>query len=348
MTATSAASRLDDSLLEAVEARSLWGVRSALEGGADPNARKSVTLTMTLNNGETRHDTRQAESVLALAIEQGLVEIVQAILEKGGNPHLPISWPIANWIVWDVKWRAETWDQDRWRDHDHHRVQFPDALSFALAAGPTDMNPSGARVKMVNPKRHEHTSRFVILEPRREVVATVLRGGAIVSPSALTLALNLAQGVGCWDDDVRPEPEFLHMLQDHMGRTSVSVSASEPRSPTSPTSPTLSRGSAPAAEDPSVISFIAHTLSERLRISEVDAEVEEESLTFAKIKGQEVARVLHTGTSTSTGGGSPQRGHDSEAKIESLKRDLEEERAHMKALEEELRALRMAMGKSAT
>lgn len=69
----------NDRLIDAIEARRTDLVRSALQSGADPNTRKSVTLRV----GAERSDTTMGESALALAVLYMEEDMVRELLDRG-------------------------------------------------------------------------------------------------------------------------------------------------------------------------------------------------------------------------------------------------------------------------
>ncbi|KAJ3334491.1 hypothetical protein HDU93_007869, partial [Gonapodya sp. JEL0774] len=76
----------DAELISAVEASSLILVRKALAEGADPNARKSVTLTRKLKDSEgTKTETILAESAIAIAVIRASPEIVTVLVQAGAD-----------------------------------------------------------------------------------------------------------------------------------------------------------------------------------------------------------------------------------------------------------------------
>ncbi|KAJ3339829.1 hypothetical protein HDU93_007714 [Gonapodya sp. JEL0774] len=68
-------------LIRAIEASDLSAVKTALNDGADVNARKKVTLSVMVD-GEVRKDTSEVESVLALAVMHENLDIVKEILDS--------------------------------------------------------------------------------------------------------------------------------------------------------------------------------------------------------------------------------------------------------------------------
>ncbi|KXS16014.1 hypothetical protein M427DRAFT_307558 [Gonapodya prolifera JEL478] len=87
--ATESSSQKD--LIRCIECEDIGGVADALARGANPNTRKKVVLTCKVSTGifksETRTDTIQAESALALAVRGGNLEIAELLLSAGVDPN---------------------------------------------------------------------------------------------------------------------------------------------------------------------------------------------------------------------------------------------------------------------
>ncbi|KAJ3301793.1 hypothetical protein HDU93_006799, partial [Gonapodya sp. JEL0774] len=123
-------------LFKAVESSNLAEVRTALAAGADPNARKKVSISCFVFEGSKwstslfsktptekpvgsytmLNATTHGESALAMAIMQGNVELVRLLLDNGADPTLPIEWKIIRgrnvWTqsVWQNVIQRGTWD----------------------------------------------------------------------------------------------------------------------------------------------------------------------------------------------------------------------------------------------
>ncbi|KXS13902.1 hypothetical protein M427DRAFT_359489 [Gonapodya prolifera JEL478] len=169
-----------NSLIEAIEAGDLDLVCGILASGADPNARKTVTITCTvwqsikhgswgradvgMGNFESRVDSRQCESALALAIHSKNLAIVQALIRYGADMHAPIEWALPGFY--------EIWDEKAWFRRWRFVYSFPDALSLAAGVkntvaargGPSlvgnspefpsvRVNCKGGNVSLVNPSK---------------------------------------------------------------------------------------------------------------------------------------------------------------------------------------------------
>ncbi|KAJ3337565.1 hypothetical protein HDU93_000856 [Gonapodya sp. JEL0774] len=171
-------------LIQGTEEQSLRLMQLAIKDGADPQARKRVTLQVKLGMFGRKKEVIWAESALAIAIREGKPDLVGFLLEAGADPNLPIDWKISHA---SPSWREEDWDR-RWS----HNPSFPSALDLALFSGTLPFNPHGSRVSLISPERDIDTHMEVTLQPSLEVVATLLKHGAAVLDSSLDAAHKFA------------------------------------------------------------------------------------------------------------------------------------------------------------
>ncbi|KAJ3342755.1 hypothetical protein HDU93_001327, partial [Gonapodya sp. JEL0774] len=112
-------------LIDAVEAKNVELVKKLLASGADANFRKKVTLTRNVDRG-SKTDTVECESLLALAIIFGSVDITTALLEAGADPRQEIKWNIPYT-------ESDNWTLDKWKNRWCPILQWPSALALALS-----------------------------------------------------------------------------------------------------------------------------------------------------------------------------------------------------------------------
>ncbi|KAJ3338764.1 hypothetical protein HDU93_009077 [Gonapodya sp. JEL0774] len=211
----------DRALIDAIETSNLTLVKKALAEGADPNARKKITLVCDVRSGrrplgkvkvrtsllrgevyeerfentyETRTDTVPGESVLALAIFTGHLDIIAALIEMGASVNAPIEWPNANTVP---AWSPDRWNDTRWvrtyrAESALHlavgraiRVLDYDGTASAwntlAEKGKLRVNKMGGEVRLVNPESWEQAYRELDMLPRLKVIALLLRHGAKVT-----------------------------------------------------------------------------------------------------------------------------------------------------------------------
>ncbi|KXS11825.1 hypothetical protein M427DRAFT_60264, partial [Gonapodya prolifera JEL478] len=181
-------------LIEAVEQGDVLRAQVLLDGGANPEACKVVTLKAKLKNNLVT-DTVQAESVLALAIIHGNDRIVAALAEKGANVNASIFWKTSRYSI-ERTWKQRTWDTEHWM----WSYQFRNALCLALGRagrmfkwdrrttmdapineGKLGINKHGASVILDSPQMpndvrvwHQHTTSPAVID-------ALLSGGAEVT-----------------------------------------------------------------------------------------------------------------------------------------------------------------------
>ncbi|KAJ3329811.1 hypothetical protein HDU93_000778, partial [Gonapodya sp. JEL0774] len=188
----------DRALIDAVENSDIEGVNKALRDGADPNARKRVTLTCDTKAGRLT-DTISAESAIVRAVVTGRADVVEALLVAGAV----VNGGALEWVLppWTGNWQGQSkdwWDSYRW----YYKIAFPSVLSFALGRGgkstenyanfsswnqsDTDkgiirLNKRGGDVILQNPKDENQAFEKITLEPRPEVIAVLLKHGAAIT-----------------------------------------------------------------------------------------------------------------------------------------------------------------------
>ncbi|KXS09121.1 hypothetical protein M427DRAFT_141369 [Gonapodya prolifera JEL478] len=184
-------SEVDVRLVDGVEQGRIDVVRAALAQGGHPDARKSVTVVARLSDADWEEvsDTRWMESALGLAVRDGRADLVEALLEGGADPNLPIVFCLPNWFPKpnDPRpWNRVTWDL-RWAPDTHRR--FGSALELALTSGRLRFNLSGGSVVVRNPEESWDSVRVLIpLKPSVDVVQTLLKRGAKITEEAISTA----------------------------------------------------------------------------------------------------------------------------------------------------------------
>ncbi|KAJ3335737.1 hypothetical protein HDU93_004583 [Gonapodya sp. JEL0774] len=181
-------STANERLIEAAEENDLEGVRKALADGADPNARKSVTLKVNLSDGQKVEDTLAMESALCLAIRNGAadqraVEVVETLLNAGANPNAVVEWKASNFFD---KWTPKEWfGKFRWLT----TYRFPSALEFALTtAHGKPFNEKGGHVVLDNPADKDVRRDEFPLKPNMDIILLLLRHGGKITNTALQAA----------------------------------------------------------------------------------------------------------------------------------------------------------------
>ncbi|KXS16012.1 hypothetical protein M427DRAFT_307568 [Gonapodya prolifera JEL478] len=195
--------RADAQLIRACESGDMDGVASSLKLGASPDARKTVSIRITrrrapagvlrrtfsikgsfINSEEgVRVVSTTGESALALAIRDGRVDIVHALLNAGAQTNRPIEWQIARTMpLEDVD--PQTWATSAWNSSLHYE----NALSFACQKGVKFFNPPGAEVELLNPSDLAEVCQQFVLRPRVDVIELLLTHGAKVSAVDLDVA----------------------------------------------------------------------------------------------------------------------------------------------------------------
>ncbi|KAJ3335333.1 hypothetical protein HDU93_005786, partial [Gonapodya sp. JEL0774] len=182
----------DIQLIEAVENGQAQRVRQLLADGANPNTRKRVTLTCSIE-GETKTDTVECESALTLAIIHANEDIVKALLEGGADANLACEWKVADW---GSSWNADRWNRTRW----YWTFSFPSALTLAMARGgkwtwwdgrtedspypnnKLSINHKGGHIQLKDPAvLQDARIRFFTVRPSLPIVKLLLSHGAAVA-----------------------------------------------------------------------------------------------------------------------------------------------------------------------
>ncbi|KAJ3322340.1 hypothetical protein HDU93_003120, partial [Gonapodya sp. JEL0774] len=211
----------DVQLIDAAEGGDAAHVRRLLADGANPNARKKVTLTVTKSGHLfARSETVLGESALALAVIYGHEDVVRALL-SGGADHPATStceWRISNHCS---PWTSDDWSKHRWIG----TYSFPSTLSLALGGpgtltwwnggvgdatssdGGLYINLKGGLVELEDPKTRSDTCIWARIRPSLAIVQLLLDHGAIVSDIE-------------WDAARRhPDPLFSVALQPYYTET---------------------------------------------------------------------------------------------------------------------------------
>ncbi|KAJ3337772.1 hypothetical protein HDU93_000500 [Gonapodya sp. JEL0774] len=240
----------DIELIEAVENGQAPRVRQLLAEGANPNARKQVTLACTIGH-DTKTDTTECESALTLGIRHANEEIVKALLEGGADANGVCEWKIASWFS---SWDSDAWSRRRWRQ----RYLFPSALTLAVVRGgkttwygaftvdspnydnKLPISLKGGDVQIRDPKEQNDTcidpfTLFLSLP----ILKLLLSHGAVVTQRELDSARK------------QPDGRFLQMLQAHQSYPPTPVPArTQPSSP-----PTTAPSTSPQPESSSPSAF---------------------------------------------------------------------------------------------
>ncbi|KXS12869.1 hypothetical protein M427DRAFT_389939 [Gonapodya prolifera JEL478] len=204
---TSRADALAEKLIEAVEKRRLDLLRSALAAGADPNARKRITLTVSVPGFGTRSETVFGESALVLAVLYAQDALVQELLDAGANVHAEVEWRVPNW---ESEWTMALWNRTRWILHYRCDSLLDLALGSPVLASPfrnveddytilgeargkLALNKDGGHVHIRTPSSQSEahdTGNFV---PTVGVVRLLLDWGAQITAGAREAAISLRE-----------------------------------------------------------------------------------------------------------------------------------------------------------
>ncbi|KAJ3340920.1 hypothetical protein HDU93_006005 [Gonapodya sp. JEL0774] len=234
-------------LINAVEQGNLDRVKQLLDDGTNPNTRKRVTLTVDITDRrlvqkgglfsrdkyadvqESKTETLDCESALALAIIHHREDIVGALLEKGADPNGVCEWKISNGYK---PWEMDDWDQRRWQ----MKISFPCALMLAMAHGGSfirwdgnpaftaahdhtslHISPPGGHVQIQNPYGWDD---FVIatLQPSLLIVKVLVLHGANVSDAERSAARKMA------------DSKFIQILEPHAEEQPNKVRGQSPES----------------------------------------------------------------------------------------------------------------------
>ncbi|KXS16527.1 hypothetical protein M427DRAFT_43596 [Gonapodya prolifera JEL478] len=222
----------DSSLIDAIEAGSLSALQKALAQGANPNARKTVRLSIMFKTGsrktgqvfvrkelvkkklfgkseyrdvyedtfedvmESRAETLPMESALSIAIRIGNADIVSALLNAGANPNASITWRIPLSLP--------SWSLKDWPNRFNQSFAFDTALDLLTYSGSTlSFNAKGAQVQHENPASQDQV-RIVWntpSKPNSEIVSKLLKFGATISDGALKSVVS-ASAVQCFESMV--------------------------------------------------------------------------------------------------------------------------------------------------
>ncbi|KAJ3321228.1 hypothetical protein HDU93_003416, partial [Gonapodya sp. JEL0774] len=236
----------NDALIDAVEKSDLTAVLSALTGGADPNARKRVTLACFVYEGSkwttplfsrtptekpvgaftTLNEATLGESALGLAILQDNAALVRLLLDHGADPTLPVEWKI---IRGRTVWTLAIWNNIIQRGTWDIHYKFGSALELALGEG-IAMDPMGESrieslgatsrelwinkpgfVMLLDPgskTTKEETFRTVQFIPNLQILDILLRHNQVrVTPTLQTLIASCAN-----------HPELLRKLHEATNR----------------------------------------------------------------------------------------------------------------------------------
>ncbi|KAJ3337020.1 hypothetical protein HDU93_001739 [Gonapodya sp. JEL0774] len=204
-------------LIEAVEAGNRLRVCELLAQGENANARKRVSLTRRLTTRETKTDTVDCESVLALAIIYGHLEIVEALLAMGADQNASIDWKIADHSP-PGHFTPDNWNAVRW----HWTYTFPNPLCLAVGRGGTKkycrgstfpvpdssdgvilVNKNGGHIHLDNPTQLQDFTVSLALRSSLSIVEKLLQHGAVVTDSVLVAARQ------------QPSKEILRALERH-------------------------------------------------------------------------------------------------------------------------------------
>ncbi|KXS20791.1 hypothetical protein M427DRAFT_27884 [Gonapodya prolifera JEL478] len=232
----------DRHLIAGCEEGRLDVVGEALQYGADPKARKQVTIRVRVAAAktmrrrsifglkdykeepqETRVDTRMGESAIALAIRSYAASkgvVVRKLLEAGCNPNDPIEWSIPGYRE---RWTEDDWHTRRWNERETFR--YPSALDLALTAGEWNFNKFGAHVTTNNPSSPEDVCDGYYLTPNLQIVEVLLEHGARITDSVLARARELRDGQNSKGVSFPPRPGFLVLLESRLVLQKHSLSA---------------------------------------------------------------------------------------------------------------------------
>ncbi|KXS09119.1 hypothetical protein M427DRAFT_39486, partial [Gonapodya prolifera JEL478] len=194
-------------LIDAVEDNNVEAVKQALQDGADPNARKLVTLKVDLDNGERKTDTLPMESAMTLAIRNGAtddraIEVVRALLEAGCDPNDSVEWKTSNYFD---KWTIKEWEgKYRWLV----TYKYASYLTLALTAiKGRPFSERGAHVVLDNPSNQDQRRDEFPLQPNIHIIRLLLQFGAKNEPAALQLARKLSDKIALELLENPPAPE---------------------------------------------------------------------------------------------------------------------------------------------
>ncbi|KXS15361.1 hypothetical protein M427DRAFT_69995 [Gonapodya prolifera JEL478] len=211
---------LNAQLIEAVESGSEVDVKRLIDEGASPDARKRVTLRAKVDDGkggfEWMEDTVDCENALGLAILHARVAIVRLLLDNGASVDSEVQWKVAN-CQGTRDWTSDEWQRQRW----WWTCGFPSLLTAAIGHcgkstdfkgskynilninGQLSANLRGGTVTIEHPKKSQERSVRLTVEPKMEIVRSLLEHGAIVTDVDLKAAQK------------NPNREFLQTLESH-------------------------------------------------------------------------------------------------------------------------------------
>ncbi|KAJ3336405.1 hypothetical protein HDU93_002905 [Gonapodya sp. JEL0774] len=209
-------------LIEAIEARSLDEVRTALANGANPfRAQKQLTLRVTID-GDTYEEVEHSDSPIFLAVRDGNVDILQCLLDNGDPKtvekaiNAPLEWKLPDW---HFTWKQAHWDWERWLQRS--TWTFPSLLSFALESRSLPFNKPGATLLFENPGGWDDVRDMHAVVPSLNVVRVLIKHGSYITGEVLEKARDLRDGEKITGVPGPSRPEFLELLTAHLNSSPI-------------------------------------------------------------------------------------------------------------------------------
>ncbi|KXS09108.1 hypothetical protein M427DRAFT_251265 [Gonapodya prolifera JEL478] len=243
------AATIDAQLVEAVEKGRAVEVRRLIDAGANPDARKQMTMGALVVTGkrlvrvkvrsnlfreddfeekfeevvEAKSDTVDCESALTIAILHGHVDCVAALLEMGAKVDGPADWKFGNVGPETTAWSSDSWEKERWSG----TVSFPSPLCLAVGrggkvqwwngdivvspdnSGKVPTNPRGGRVALNSPTKMDDIRIMLKLSPRPEIVQLLLSHGASVTATELSAVKTF------------PDLRILRIVEGHVSKNGL-------------------------------------------------------------------------------------------------------------------------------